>query len=79
MNIASGSHINTFEENIYDIVKGVLDILSDGSGVAAPILFLSSGISFFMGFIEFAEITSLYIYTQAPIPYNLKVFLETII
>lgn len=51
---ASGSRIHTFEETIYDVVKGVVDVLVDNSGVAAPILLLSSAISFFMGFIEFA-------------------------
>lgn len=61
------------------MVEQFINTLNSAAGGGVPALMLSSSVSFFMGFIEFAEITSLYIYMDAPIPYNLKVFLETII
>ena len=42
-------------------------------------LVAASSLSFFLGFIEFAEITTLYLFIDAPTPYNLKIMLTNIL
>ncbi len=64
---------------MYSALNQVIGGIVQNSGAGVSALVATSSFSLFIGFIEFAQITSLYMFTNAPIPYNLKLFLEIIL
>lgn len=56
----------------------MFNYIEDNSGIGMSALILTSGLSFFIGLIEFIEITSLYLYLRIEIPYNYHVMLKSI-